>query len=30
WGQSTKGHKTRQNKRTDNMIIRRRRKRVGR
>ncbi|HSS66259.1 MAG TPA: 50S ribosomal protein L2 [Gammaproteobacteria bacterium] len=30
WGQSTKGHKTRQNKRTDGMILRRRRKRVGR
>jgi large subunit ribosomal protein L2 len=30
WGQSTKGHKTRQNKRTDNMILRRRRKRAGR
>ncbi len=30
WGQSTKGHKTRQNKRTDNMIVRRRKKRVGR
>jgi large subunit ribosomal protein L2 len=27
---STKGHKTRQNKRTDNMILRRRRKRAGR
>lgn len=26
WGQSTKGHKTRQNKRTDNMILRRRKK----
>lgn len=30
WGKSTKGHKTRQNKRTDGMILRRRRKRVGR
>lgn len=30
WGQSTKGHKTRQNKRTNSMILRRRRKRVGR
>jgi len=26
WGQPTKGHKTRQNKRTDNMIVRRRKK----
>jgi large subunit ribosomal protein L2 len=26
WGQPTKGHKTRQNKRTDNMILRRRKK----
>ncbi|MGH8610933.1 MAG: 50S ribosomal protein L2 [Gammaproteobacteria bacterium] len=26
WGQPTKGHKTRNNKRTDNMIVRRRRK----
>jgi len=26
WGQPTKGHKTRQNKRTDRMILRRRKK----
>lgn len=26
WGQPTKGHKTRQNKRTDNMIVRRRKR----